>query len=129
MSGSGFDLDLRYGHEGERRVLDLLGIEPCRFEVKRERKAEARVFVELLQDPTNTGRFRRSGLSVTEAEYWTFVKVGDFGDLFVFVTPAALREQIRKMESRGMQPRPAGRDGNNPTKGHWVDLAKLFSPW
>jgi hypothetical protein len=129
VSGRGWDHDLPFGEEGERKVGHLLNLPQLVVEVKREREQKARVFVELAQDPSNRGRWKPSGLSVTESAYWVFVRTGDFGDLFIFVTPESLREQIRRMESWGMEPAVGGRDGTNPTKGYWVALSKLFSPW
>jgi len=118
-----FDLDLRFGHEGERQVGELLRLPRARIEVKTERFQNTRVFVETLHLPQRANGYEPSGLLVSESAYWVFVKPGP---LFVFVPPEVLKRRIHAMEQIGMPPIAGGLRGDSPTKGYLVDLVKLF---
>jgi hypothetical protein len=71
---SSFDLDFRYGVEGETLVKDLLSGGRT-VEVKRDRKWHAtnNLYIEVECWYQRSQSWEPSGLMVTKAEYWAFV--------------------------------------------------------
>lgn len=71
---SSFDLDFGYGRKGEQLVEELL-TEGRKVEVKRDRKwwITGNIYVEVECYYQRSKSWEKSGLSVTEAEYWAFV--------------------------------------------------------
>lgn len=71
---SSFDLDFGYGRKGEQLVEELL-TEGKKVEVKRDRKwwITGNIYVEVECYYQRSKSWEKSGLSVTEAEYWAFV--------------------------------------------------------
>jgi hypothetical protein len=71
---SSFDLDFRYGQEGESLVQQLL-TEGGTVEVKRDRKWHAtnNLYIEVECWYQRSDSWEPSGLSVTKASYWAFV--------------------------------------------------------
>jgi hypothetical protein len=68
-----FDIDLEYGHVGEKQLANILS--SCKIEVKTERdiwKSTGNIAIEY----KSRGKF--SGIAITEADYWaTILKDGD----------------------------------------------------
>jgi hypothetical protein len=71
---SDFDLDFRYGSQGEQLVNDLL-TNGKTVEVKRDRKwvETGNIYVEYECWYNNSQSWELSGLSVSKASYWAFV--------------------------------------------------------
>lgn len=90
-------------------------------EVKLDRYDNDRVYVELEQQPRR-GAWKPSGLNVTTADCWVFVK-GVTGVMLVVPT-----ELLRAADRRDLgQLRPAA-DGDNPTRGRVLRIAQLLNP-
>ena len=119
-----FDLDLPYGAAGEELARSVLGWVlngHARVEVKRKRRVDGLLYVELMQDPGGTGtRWRQSGLNTTEADLWAYV-VADTGVLIVLPTDL-LRWAVRTDAGRPC----AETDGDNPTQGRLFHIAWLM---
>lgn len=86
MGNSDWDIDFRYGVEGEQMVKDLLTIETV--EVKRDRrwKETGNLFIETSCFYVNEGITKRSGILTTKASHWAFV----LEDLTLIVAKADL---------------------------------------
>ena len=71
---SSFDLDFRYGHEGEQLVEELL-TNGKTVEVKRDRRwhETGNLYIEFDCWYNSTQSWQPSGISVTKADYWAFV--------------------------------------------------------
>ena len=72
-SKSDWDLDLRYGQDGEESVRRLLTIDTV--EVKRDRrwKETGNLYIETSCYYVNDGAFKPSGVSVSKATHYAFV--------------------------------------------------------
>lgn len=120
-----FDRDYRYGRQGELLVADLLTAlagGQGRVEVKRKRRLDSWLYVELMQDPGGTGtRWKDSGLNVTESEWWAH-DVADTG-VVIFLPTDFLRWVIRRTDHG--HPREET-DGNNPTRGRLLRVGWLL---
>ena len=117
MSGPDWDIDRGWGEEGQDVVKAL---SRYNIEVKRKRRLDDKIYVELEQDPGATGtRWKPSGLRTTQAEYWAFV-VGETGVVMFF--PAGLLRWAIYERQGGVD--IAEIDGDNPTRGRLLRV-----PW
>ncbi len=120
-----WDITLPYGIRGEEiasgtiRALRDGGV---RIEVKRKRRPDNRFYVELEHDPGRTGRYRPSGLSVSESELWAFV-IADT-DVVVFVPAVRLRAAIFEL---GWGSAVEETDGDCPTRGRLLSFGQLIA--
>lgn len=120
-----WDLDVPYGEDGERVANEVIGwlfeSDP-RVEVKRKRRLDDWIYVELAQDPGGTGtRWRESGLNVTKADLWAFI-IADTGIVLFFPTDL-LRWAVRRTDAGKSC---AETDGNNPTEGRLFRISWLI---
>ena len=117
MAKSDWDIDFRYGQQGEQTVKDLLSIETV--EVKRDRrwKETGNLFIETSCFYVNEGVTKRSGLLVTKATHWAFV----LEDLTLIVSRedlfATLMQYGRKVECN-IEP--------NVSTGYLITVAQLL---
>ncbi len=103
LSGSGFDLDLRYGKEREDALAYLLGGN-IKIEVKADLQCRktGNLFVEYAQ------RGRPSDIAVTQADYWAF----EYDDNCWLIVPTErLKVLARRAYKEGR--RAMGGDYNN----------------
>lgn len=124
MNGSGpdFDFDLVYGEAGERYAREVLGwvlAENARVEIKRKRRLDDWLYVELRQNAHRSG-WKDSGLNVTTAQFWGFV-VGETGVILYFPTDL-LRRAVARGEGRDAEET----DGDNPTQGRLLRASRLI---
>jgi hypothetical protein len=91
-SKSDWDIDLRYGQDGEDSVRRLLTIETV--EVKRDRrwKETGNIYIETSCYYVNERGFKPSGLSVSQATHWAFV----LEDLTVIVSKSDLINTVKE---------------------------------
>lgn len=89
---SDFDIDLRYGQEGESYVKQLLNIET--IEVKRDKrwKNTGNLYIEVWCWSDNNQEWYSSGLQATKASHWAFV----LEEMVVIVPVAQLIETVQK---------------------------------
>lgn len=120
-----WDRDLDYGEQGELLV-DQLHMQVAQghasTETKRERRENSRFYCESMQFPKWRGsqaRWVDSGIRVSEADYWVIYKPGG---LFLYVPLTRLKALI----ASGKPPPIEYPKGDNPTRGHLVNLADLF---
>jgi hypothetical protein len=117
-----WDIDTPWGEAGQRYVQDVLswpGV--AKIEVKRKRRFDAKIYVELEQNPFGKG-WRPSGLAVTESELWAWV-VEDTGAFMLFRAEhlrAALTQSHRWIRAANEE------DGDCPTRGALIDAPSLF---
>jgi hypothetical protein len=117
VAKSDWDIDFRYGQQGEQMVKDLLSIETV--EVKRDRrwKETGNLFIETSCFYVNEGVIKRSGLLVTKATHWAFV----LEDLTLIVSRedlfATLMQYGRKVECN-IEP--------NVSTGYLITVAQLL---
>ena len=119
-ANSKFDLDLRFGQEGEK-WLTLLADEKT-IEVKRERDVWAitgNVFFEF------KSRGKPSGIAVTQSDYWVHLLSldGKIRGGFIVETKT-LKDNLRKMISSGTVKVVSGGD-DRTSEGALVPLAML----
>jgi hypothetical protein len=115
-----WDIDLAYGHTGEQRVADLLGIGAARVEVKTPREESLNLYVETHQYPKRALTAKPSGLRTTEAEVWVY---NMHGVLIMFRT-----DDLRAFIDDRQGSYSACKRGDNPTGGQRVNLQK-FVTW
>lgn len=122
--GPDFDFDLAYGKTGERvaeTAARWFALGDPRIEVKRKRRYDDDLYVELEADKGATGqRWEPSGLATTRAHLWAFV-VADTGIVLFFPT-SLLRWAIengagREADSKG---------GSCPTRGRLLRVSWLI---
>ena len=102
----GWDLDLKYGQDGERTVAHLLGIPEGRVEVKRDRHTDSlNLFIETHK---YTQGWVPSGLRTSLADQWAFV----FGATTTFVPIHVLRAAVCVLNLKEIVV-----DSGVPTKG------------
>ena len=119
-----FDLDYKYGRQGELQVADFLNWLASgngRVEVKRKRILDFELYIETECDKGRTGYFEPSGINVSEAEAYAFV-VADTGISLVIPTQL-LKKAIRHRSARPKEER----DGSCPTRGFLVNLAAVMA--
>ena len=92
VSKSDWDLDLRYGQDGEESVRRLLTIDTV--EVKRDRrwKETGNLYIETSCYYVNEGEFKPSGLSVSKAIHFAFV----IEDLTILVSKSDLVNTVKE---------------------------------
>ena len=96
MSRSDWDLDLRYGQEGESYIKSLLNIETV--EVKRDKrwKNTGNLYIETWCWSDNNSEWYPSGLQASKATHWAFVL-----EAMAFIVPT---EQLKQtVEKYGYQ--------------------------
>ena len=91
-SKSDWDLDLRYGQDGEESVRRLLTIDTV--EVKRDRrwKETGNLYIETSCYYVNDGAFKPSGVSVSKATHFAFV----IEDLTILVSKSDLINTLKE---------------------------------
>ena len=91
-SKSDWDLDLRYGQDGEESVRRLLTIDTV--EVKRDRrwKETGNLYIETSCYYVNDGAFKPSGVSVSKATHFAFV----IEDLTIVVSKSDLINTVKE---------------------------------
>jgi hypothetical protein len=91
-SKSDWDLDLRYGQDGEESVRRLLTIDTV--EVKRDRrwKETGNLYIETSCYYVNDGAFKTSGVSVSKATHFAFV----IEDLTILVSKSDLINTVKE---------------------------------
>jgi hypothetical protein len=91
-SKSDWDLDLRYGQDGEESVRRLLTIDTV--EVKRDRrwKETGNLYIETSCYYVNDGAFKPSGVSVSKATHFAFV----LEDLTILVSKSDLINTVKE---------------------------------
>lgn len=118
-----FDLDLKYGRQGELQIADFLewiANGDGRVEVKRKRYLDHKIYVETHCDKGRTGVYEPSGINATTALLWTFV-FDDTG-IHVAIPTELLKEAIDDASSVDKEER----DGSCPTRGKLVDFCVLL---
>jgi hypothetical protein len=91
-SKSDWDLDLRYGQDGEESVRRLLTIDTV--EVKRDRrwKETGNLYIETSCYYVNEGEFKPSGVSVSKATHFAFI----IEDLTILVSRSDLVNTVKE---------------------------------
>lgn len=118
-----FDLDLKYGQQGERQIaefLDWIVSENPHVEVKRKRYLDHRIYVETHCDRGRTGHYVPSGINGTSAAVWVFV-LGDTG-IHIAVPTELLRGVLDDPSTQDREET----DGACPTRGKLVDFCVLL---
>lgn len=115
-----FDIDREFGNVAEETVRDLLRMNGDRLEVKHKRYEDWAFYVETAQSPQATGKYKASGINVTDAEYWAY-EINGTG-IVVFIPTALLKDAANRA------PQKEETDGDNPTKGRLVRSEHLFPP-
>jgi hypothetical protein len=89
---SDFDLDLRYGQEGESYIKSLLNIETV--EVKRDKrwKNTGNLYIETWCWSDNNSEWYPSGLQTSKATHWAFV----LEEMGLIVPIAQLKQTVEK---------------------------------
>jgi len=116
---SKFDLDLKYGQEGEK-WLSLLADEK-KMEIKRDNMwhKTGNIYIEYLY------KGEPSGISITEADYFAVIlsKLGKQMAVFIWET-AGLKSALKRLAHAGKIKIKSGGD-NNLTKGFIIPIEYL----
>ena len=123
MAEPRWDRDLAYGQQGELYWDDIFAWFARgngRREDKRKRRLDLYFYVETECDKGRTGRYEPSGISVSEADIWTYL-IGETG-LGVVIPTRLLKEAVRHPTARRVEER----DGSCPTRGLLVHLAAML---
>jgi hypothetical protein len=118
---SNWDLDLRFGQEGEILVNQFLTAPIETIEVKRDRrwKETGNVFIEFECWSDVLCQWYPSGLSITKASHWAFV----LEDSVVIVPTEKVKKTVAKYGRRVEMNRP-----EYSTKGFLITIEDLFRP-
>mgnify|MGYP003449183886 CR=1 FL=1 len=122
-SGAAFDFDLPYGEAGENYARDVLGWTfrgGVKVEVKRKRRMDDWIYVELRQNARGAGYWYPSGLAITTADLWAYVVAGT-GTILYFPT-TLLRLAVSREEGRYTETT----DSDNPTEGRLMGVSRLL---
>lgn len=118
-----WDVDRPWGEAGQEYVKEVFSWPAAsKIEVKRKRRIDEWIYVELEQNPFGKG-WRPSGLAVTQAELWAWVVAGT-GAMFICradMLRAALgcdRPWIRKARED---------DGECPTRGKLIEIPRMLA--
>jgi hypothetical protein len=116
-----WDVDRAYGEQGERALRNVLALTEDRFEVKRKRRHDDGLYIELEQDRGPTGQWKASGLRTSQADY--FVYLVDNTGIMLFLPTGLLRRAV----TRGLG-RPAREyNGDCPTRGRLIRFGRLVT--
>lgn len=121
---SQFDRAYAFGHQGELLVDDVLNQIAAgqgTVEIKRSSFPDLKLYVEFEHSPR--GVYVPSGISVTTADYWAFVKPGN---VFILTPTELLMREVRHARERGVAPHEE-KDGSCPTRGYLVDARWLVA--
>lgn len=118
-----FSVDLRYGMRGEvvqAKVWRIIREEPHRVEVKSERTANGKHFIETHQKRRGCADYEPSGLLTTTADLWVVVVAESSMKIYTVADMLTMwhRQQLG-------QPQDGGLGGDNPTRGHVCHFAWL----
>lgn len=103
---SDFDLDFRYGVEGEQAVANLLSIETVEVKTDRKWKHTGNLYVETYYWSVAKSEWVPSGINITKATHWAFNLEGT---MFLVETPllAAACTAVGKPIRCEMEPNPS----------------------
>jgi hypothetical protein len=116
MKNSDFDLDLKFGVEGENTVANLLSIDTV--EVKRDArwKETGNLYIETECWYNSSQSWEPSGLSVSKATHYAFVLEG-----MVVILPT---DQLKEVTSSSGRPIECKIEPN-PSKGYLIKLSHI----
>lgn len=118
-----FDIDFRYGHEGERWTEGFIEqLQRGTIEVKRKSRIDDQFYVEY--ECFRQDRWQPSGIQTTKAEFWVFL-IHDSGMAFVVET-RLLRgafERLRYQQHR----HKSELDGSHPTHGLLIEFGAFLN--
>jgi hypothetical protein len=116
MKNSDFDIDLKFGKEGENTVANILSIETV--EVKRDKrwKETGNLYIETDCWYNGSQSWEKSGLSVSKATHYAFVLEG-----MVVVLPTPDLKEIVKNKGRKIECKIEP----NPSKGYLIKLSDM----
>lgn len=120
-----FDIDLRYGQEGERLVAAFLsGFLDGTVEVKRDARAAETGNVYIETECHRRDGWQPSGIRASQATYWALV----VGEAVVLGIPTdVLRTVVDKALDPSLRMGREERDGSHPTRGVAIPLNVLFT--
>lgn len=116
MKNSDFDIDLKFGKQGEETVANLLSIETV--EVKRDArwKETGNLYIETECWYNNSQSWQPSGLSVSKATHYAFVLEG-----MVVIIPTEDLKVITYDKGRPIECKIEP----NPSKGYLIKLSHI----
>jgi hypothetical protein len=116
MKNSDFDIDLKFGKEGENTVANILSIETV--EVKRDKrwKETGNLYIETDCWYNGSQSWEKSGLSVSKATHYAFV----LENMVVVVTTPDLKAIVEK-KGRAIKCKIEP----NPSKGYLIKLSDI----
>lgn len=116
MKNSDFDLDLKFGVEGENTVANLLSIETV--EVKRDArwKETGNLYIETECWYNSSQSWEPSGLSVSKSTHYAFVLEG-----MVVIVPTSDLVEIVNLNGRPIECKIEP----NPSKGYLIKLSHI----
>jgi hypothetical protein len=116
MKNSDFDIDLKYGKQGEETVANILSIETV--EVKRDKrwKETGNLFIETDCWYNASQSWEKSGLSVSKATHYAFV----LENMVVITTTEDLKDVVEK-SGRPIECKIEP----NPSKGYLIKLSHI----
>lgn len=117
MANSDFDIDLKFGQQGEATVANILTIETV--EVKRDKrwKHTGNLYIETECWYNASQSWKASGLKVSKATHYAFV----LENMVVIVTTEDLKAVVRK-NGRGIECKIEP----NPSRGYLIKLSNII---
>jgi hypothetical protein len=117
MANSDFDIDLKFGQQGEATVAHILSIETV--EVKRDKrwKHTGNLYIETECWYNASNSWKASGLKVTKATHYAFV----LENMVVVVTTEDLKSVVRK-NGRAIECKIEP----NPSRGYLIKLSNII---
>lgn len=117
MANSDFDIDLKYGQQGEATVANILTIETV--EVKRDKrwKDTGNLFIETDCWYNSSQSWQKSGLSVSKATHYAFV----LENMVLIVTTEDLKQVVNR-SGRAIECKIEP----NPSKGYLIKVSHII---
>jgi hypothetical protein len=117
-----FDIDLAFGKEGERHAYEAIRmLGSGKVEVKRERYNNGSMFIEVAQRPNGYTEFKPSGINVTKADYWAYIKPGG---VIIFLPTQTIKDYLATLDYEPFIAKPFS---SNPSKGYLVEIAAILA--
>jgi hypothetical protein len=119
MSLSSWDLDYRDGLEGENLMASIIETSEVKKDFQWQKTGN--VYIEFECWYNNDGKFKPSGIAVTESNYYSLVlPVKELKPVVVSVPTSMLKKLCKESPTVSMD------QGANPSKGYLVKVSQIF---
>ena len=123
-----FDVDLRYGAQGENILHDEMGLGRCEVKTDRRWRTTANVFIELEAWRDTHGCYLPSGIRDPECEADSVALVLHLEARVAIFLPREYLLRVAKSFERHGRQYDLQREGSHPTRGYAISVGYLLHP-